>query len=185
MPSPATQIQTLSGSRIDPAHGCQQRCAAPESTIDEEEISLKPPLFAISLICLAMVSASALGQTVFACQAEASTGFAYDKGRWERSNFLADSRFFLRLTSDGRLDTRSVSGALSDGKTQYAYLYRCENFEDIREPERHSCSSMFSEVLTFNSLTGTGAYAKIGGGSSAGVSYRDTISVTRFICQRM
>lgn len=145
---------------------------------------MRPSLLIALLVCLAMGSASALGQTVFACQEEASTGFDYKNGRWERANFRAERKFFLRITERGVIDAESAGRVLIELEGA-AQLFSCGNDAITQKPHMHSCSGRSGGLsLAFNSRTGTGAYARPGGGSQEG-SDRDTIGVTRFVCQRM
>jgi hypothetical protein len=122
-------------------------------------------------------------QTTLACQETQSTGFSWKSTRWQSTGFNASTRFFLRINIDGKIEPSSLSKLnMYQGDTQCKVLNSAAGIMG----KRVHCTDFDGTSINLNLETYEGAIAMTSGANQkANNGYKDTVSVSLFVCQPM
>jgi hypothetical protein len=106
---------------------------------------------------------------IWACQDVASTGFEWKNGRWVETSY-APQRLLIRIDGEHSQISR-VGGA--------TFSMSCATYsgDSVR------CNDDTGGTVYLNTLTGQGGKSELLG-SVGGSSYRDSVTVTVFQCQK-
>jgi hypothetical protein len=125
----------------------------------------------------------AFAQT-FACQFTHSAGMAWRSGTWQPTKFKMDAPFFLK-TLEGNITSESAAKVMG---TKVPQTVSCHP----SIANRVFCSTgtlpqyfASGTSLIFDTKTMRGAISEILGGISDKQDYRDSLSVSAFVCQQM
>jgi len=133
---------------------------------------------AFALLCV-FATGTAAAQT-YACQFIMVAGMDKDpKTGWTVTGFKPNEPFFLSI-SNGLIDTKSVAESPLN-----LTVSSCNNSPSVALGVAHWCAD-YTNYLSFSEKTLNGGYAKtFGAMQSSSDAAADSVSVSRFKCQRV
>lgn len=129
------------------------------------------------VLCLWVAAAQA--QMTLACQFKEGNGFEWKNGQWQSMRFYAEKPFFLLIQKDKRIDAKSASKVL--GLSQVV----CFPHSEYPVTQHSACAGYAGAQIIVSLKTLEGAVSSLFGSVMGGDTYRDTISVSPFVCQQM
>ena len=144
-------------------------------------------------ICLSLWLIDVHAQITLACQFKEGRGFNFDKGEWKPSRFRAQKPFFLTIRPDKRLESASALSAL-EGTTIEAsssYLKHTPEWIHCFEPDTlyqlSVCANSSGSTIAISLKNLEGAVSRILGAAatSRAGSYRDSLAIFPFVCQKI
>lgn len=119
--------------------------------------------------------------TTYACQFQSAGGLKWEGRQWKTKSFVLNKPFFITY-SKNQIDKSSLTGVLEDDDIEKidCYTYPLGGT---------SCSlkglAMFGKYFVFDTRTKNGSLTYVLGSTMNAETYRDSVSVKVFTCQKM
>jgi len=127
----------------------------------------------VAVMLAAVVFTNAARAQTFACQYVMAAGLQWNKGKWSVTGFEVLKPFFLRLEA-GTITSDSAT------KVLFGPVKRCEV-----EGVKHTCTDRLGAFLFFDSQRAEGGVASLVGTVGDFPTFRDSVTVSPFTCQKM
>ena len=149
---------------------------------------VKKLLKGMMLTCAAVATPVMAGTVTYACQYLKSAGLDWQNDRWVSTGFYPEEPFML-IAIDGELvppTSNDSSNPLSFTECKPPFVAPMGEPGSTAVSRVQSCSDRAGNSLVFNLNYLTGAYSQIiGGASSRNQAYKDTLSVSPFVCEKI
>ena len=127
-------------------------------------------------------------QMTLACQFRGeANGYQWRHGQWEPTLLQPSKPFFLTVLPNNSLEPRSALAAMGTNPVgiNIADRVTCFPYNNFPMTQHSSCAGFAGNHIILSLQTLEGAISKLFGSAMNGSTYRDSISVAPFVCQKM